>query len=63
MDTWAWLTIIGLVAVALFALAWWSSGRAKARSRGPANSLTQAQIDLGNMNASQHQAGAPGGAP
>lgn len=63
MDTWLWITTVAVAAIALFALAWRSSGRAKPRGNGPANSLTQEQIERGNMNASQHQAGQPGGAP
>jgi hypothetical protein len=57
MDTWLWITLGAVVAVALFVLAWRSSGRARPLSRGPRTSLTQEQIDLGNMNASQHQGG------
>lgn len=45
MDTWAWLTIIGIVAVILFALAWRSSGRAPIRGRGPDTSLTPSQVE------------------
>jgi hypothetical protein len=63
MDPWLWITIGAVVAIALFFLAWRSSGRARPLGRGPRTSLTQEQIDLGNMNASQHQAGQPGGAP
>jgi hypothetical protein len=63
MDAWAWLTIMAVVAIVLFAVAWWSSGRAKPRGRGPENSMTQEQVDLTHMNFSQHQAGQPGGAP
>jgi hypothetical protein len=43
MDTWVWLTVIALVAIVLFALAWRSSGRAPFRSRGPERSLTPEQ--------------------
>ncbi|RNM16073.1 hypothetical protein [Nocardioides pocheonensis] len=42
MDTWAWLTVAGVVAVIL-ALAWWSSGRASLRGHGPESSLTPEQ--------------------
>jgi hypothetical protein len=57
MDTWLWITIGAVVVVALFALAWRSSGRARPLARGARTSLTQEQVDLGNMNASQHQGG------
>jgi len=33
MDTWVWLVVIAVAAVALFVLAWWSSGRAPIRGR------------------------------
>jgi hypothetical protein len=49
MDTWIWLTIIGVVAVALFAALWWSSGRARLRSRGPQTSMTESQYERINQ--------------
>jgi hypothetical protein len=49
MDTWIWLTIIGVVAVALFAALWWSSGRARPRSRGPQTSMTESQYERINQ--------------
>jgi hypothetical protein len=49
MDTWAWLAIIAAIAIALVAVAWWSSGRARARSRGPETSLTQEQVERTNQ--------------
>jgi hypothetical protein len=49
MDTWIWLTIVAVAALAMFALAWWSSGRAKARGRGPESSLTQEQVERTNQ--------------
>jgi hypothetical protein len=45
MDTWFWLTIIAVLAVAVSALVWWSSSRARPRGRGPENSLTQSQVE------------------
>ena len=57
MDTWLWITMIVVAALAVLALVWWSSGRARPLGRGPRTSLTQNQVDMGNMNASQHQAG------
>ena len=32
MDTWVWFVIAAVAAVAVFALVWWSSGRAGIRS-------------------------------
>ena len=49
MDTWAWLTVAGVVAVILAALAWWSSGRAPLRGRGPETSLTPEQVERINV--------------
>jgi hypothetical protein len=43
MDTWIWVILIGAGALALFALAWWSSGRSKGLGRGPQNPLTPGQ--------------------
>ncbi|MBW8750918.1 MAG: hypothetical protein JF565_05760 [Propionibacteriales bacterium] len=43
MGTWVWLTVIGVVAVVLFALAWRSSGRAPIRRGGPETSMTPEQ--------------------
>jgi len=50
MDTWIWLTLIGAGALGLFALAWWSSGRARVRGRGPERSLTQRQAMSVELN-------------
>lgn len=49
MDTWIWLVILG-AAVVLFALAWWSSGRTRARGRGPETSLTDKQSESVHYN-------------
>ena len=49
MDTWAWLTVAGVVAVILVALAWWSSGRAPLRGLGPKSSLTPEQVESINV--------------
>lgn len=35
MSTWLIVILVVLAAVALFALAWWSSGRTKTRAPGP----------------------------
>lgn len=56
MSTWVWLVILG-AAVALFALVWWSSGRARARGRGPENSLTDRQVEGVAMNPLNQRAG------
>jgi len=45
MDTWVWLTVIGVVVLALFALAWRSSGRAPLLRKGQETSLTPEQLD------------------
>jgi hypothetical protein len=61
MDTWIWVAIIAVAALALFALAWWSSGRAKPLSRGPENTLTQGQIEELSRFQGQNQHGGGGG--
>lgn len=43
MDTWIWITLAGTGGLALFALAWWSSGRSKAPDGEPGNPLTPSQ--------------------
>ena len=45
MDTWAWFSVLGVVGVVLFALAWRSSARAPLRGRGPRSSLTPEQAE------------------
>jgi membrane protein implicated in regulation of membrane protease activity len=59
MDTWVWLVIVAAVVVVLFALAWRSSGRAKARSRGPENSLTSEQLEQINLLALRNRTNQP----
>jgi hypothetical protein len=49
MDTWIWLTIIAVVAIALSAALWWSSGRARPRGRGPQTSMTESQYERINQ--------------
>lgn len=44
-----WIATLG-VAVVLFALAWWTSGRARPRGRGPENSMTARQLEGSVMN-------------
>jgi hypothetical protein len=57
MDTWVWLVIFAAAAAVLFSLAWWSSGRSKARGRGPENSLTQDQVEGIYLNKVKNQTG------
>ena len=57
MDTWIWVAIIGAGALGLFALAWWSSGRARARGRGPESSLTDRQVEGVALNPLNQRAG------
>jgi hypothetical protein len=61
MDTWIWLTLIAAAALALFALAWWSSGRARPRTRGPEVTLTQDQLEETYRFLGQNQHGGGGG--
>ena len=43
MDTWIRVTLVCVGGLALFALAWWSSGRSKALDGEPGNPLTPRQ--------------------
>ena len=56
MPTWLLVLIIAVAALAVFALVWWVSGRARLRGRGPENSLTQNQVE----RTSQFQSGNQG---
>jgi hypothetical protein len=51
-----WIATLA-VAVVLFALAWWTSGRARPRGRGPESSMTARQLEGSVMNIHQQRHG------
>lgn len=62
-----WLVVAGVVAVSLFSLAWWSSGRAKARLGKPGmeyrNDAQARALEHGYIPGAGNDFGLGGGPP
>ena len=59
MPGWMWLVVVAAAAAALFALAWWSSGRAKP-VRGAGQGMSQAEKDYLSGETGRRAAGSGG---
>jgi hypothetical protein len=62
VETWVWLIVIGVAAVGLFGLVWWTSGRARPLGRSSPDPFASEveHAKFMSQNRSDFGAGGPG---